>query len=161
MVEKISELKPPRGFSRMMYRLPIQLYRAGLGWLLGGRFVLLTHIGRKSGQPRKVTLEVVNHDPKSDTYYIASGFGEKSDWFLNIQKNPHVTIQVGRRQTPALAERLSPPEAGEQLLNYARVHPAAMKNLLKFMGYRVNGSESDYRALGQYVPIVALHPQPA
>ena len=32
-----------------MFKLPLLLYRLRLGWLLGRRFMLLTHVGRRSG----------------------------------------------------------------------------------------------------------------
>jgi len=52
MPEKIAKTKLPRGLVRLAFRAPIWLYRAHLGWLLGYRFVLLTHTGRKSVLPR-------------------------------------------------------------------------------------------------------------
>ena len=36
--------------TRWIVRAPIPLFRAGLGWLFGGRFVMAEHIGRKSGK---------------------------------------------------------------------------------------------------------------
>ncbi len=51
MVEKVKEIHPPRGLARIGFRIPIILYRLGLGGLLGTRFLLLTHTGRKSGLP--------------------------------------------------------------------------------------------------------------
>ncbi len=45
---------PPGKVLRLGLRLPIWLYRARLGRLLGERFLLLTHIGRKSGLPRQI-----------------------------------------------------------------------------------------------------------
>ena len=62
MPEKTSELKLPHGLSRLAFRLPIWLYHSHLGWLLGTRFVLLTHTGRKSGLSRQTVLEVVRYD---------------------------------------------------------------------------------------------------
>ncbi|SEK55561.1 hypothetical protein [Nonomuraea pusilla] len=41
---------PPSGLRRALWRLPVHLYRAGLGRLLGGRLMLLTHVGRVSGR---------------------------------------------------------------------------------------------------------------
>lgn len=35
--------------------------------------------------------------PGTNTYYVASGFGEKSDWFRNIQKTPKVNVRVPSR----------------------------------------------------------------
>ena len=43
---------PPGKALRLGLRLPIWLYRLHLSWLLGERFLLLTHTGRNSGLPR-------------------------------------------------------------------------------------------------------------
>ena len=61
MAVQTRQPKLPSGFSRLMFRLPIYLYKVGLGGLLGGRFLLLNHVGRKSGQPRQAVVEVVRH----------------------------------------------------------------------------------------------------
>ena len=37
MAEKIRETPSPTGWKKAMARMPLILYRAGLGWLLGGR----------------------------------------------------------------------------------------------------------------------------
>ncbi len=89
--------RPPSKALRLGLRLPIWLYRARLGWLLGDRFLMLTHTGRKSGLPRQTVIEVVQHDKGTDTYYVVSGWGEKSDWYQNIRKSPSVTVHVGGR----------------------------------------------------------------
>ena len=96
MPEKVGKGEPPKGFNRLMFRAPIWLYRLGLGGVLGKRFLLLNHTGRKSGLPRQTVLEVVDYNKTSNTYYIVSGYGEQSDWYKNIRKTPDVTIQVGR-----------------------------------------------------------------
>lgn len=80
MPTKIKEVQPPHGLARTLYRLPIKLYRLHLGWLLMGHFLLLTHVGRKSGLPRQTVLEVLLHDKARDVYYVLAGWGEKSDW---------------------------------------------------------------------------------
>ena len=156
MAEKIREIHPPRGLFRWLARLPIWLYHSRLGWLLGDRFLLLTHTGRKSGLPRKVVLEVVHHDKDAHTYFVAVGFGENSDWYRNIMKTPEVTIQSGRRQLAACAERLPPEEAEHILMDYARLHPVAIREIARVLGYRVDGTQADYAALGRIIPIIAL-----
>ncbi len=107
--------KPPGKALRLGLRLPIWLYRARLGWLLDDRFLMLTHTGRKSGLPRRTVIEVVRHDRQADTYYVVSGWGEKSDWYQNIKKNPDVTVQVGGREFRATAEFIPLDEAIEIL----------------------------------------------
>lgn len=157
MVKKIGRPPEPEGLVRWLARLPVGLYRLGLGWLLGGRFIRVTHTGRKSGKARQVVLEVMRHDPESDTYYVASGWGEKSDWYLNVMKNPSVKIQIGRRKTRAVAERVSAARGEQEMLRYARSYPGTLRSLARFMGYEYGGTEEEARQLGQMVPIVAIH----
>lgn len=157
MPTKIKDARPPRGLARRMYRLPIWLFHVHQGWLLGGRFLLLTHTGRKSGLRRQTVLEVIQHDKASDTYYVFAGFGEKSDWLQNVEKTPEVVINVGRRRLHALATRLSPEEAELKILDYARRYPIAIRVLPRMMGYKVDGTEEDFRTLARMGVVVAFH----
>ena len=158
----LADTHPPRGLARLAARLPIWLYRARLGWLLGDRFLMLTHTGRKSGLPRRVVLEVVHHNKDTGTYVIASGWGEKSDWFRNIQKTPQVTIHAGSRRFEAVAVRLSLEEAERELLDYARRHPIAFRELAGLMaGQRLKGTPEDCHLLACSIPLVVLRPDGA
>jgi deazaflavin-dependent oxidoreductase (nitroreductase family) len=158
MPEKINDIQPPRGLARLAWRAPIWFYRLGLGGLLGGRFVLLNHIGRKSGQPRQAVVEVVRHDKETGAYIVASGFGEKADWYKNVMAHPEITIQVGRSRMAARAERLPLPQATDEMLDYNRRHPATLRTLAGILGYRSDGSEADVRFLAGVIPILALIP---
>jgi deazaflavin-dependent oxidoreductase (nitroreductase family) len=159
MVEKIKETHPPRGLARLAFRLPIGLYRLGLGGLLGTRFLLLTHTGRKSGRERKTVLEVVRHDPHQHLFVVAVGFGPESAWYRNIKVNPRVIVQCGRQRWEMVARFLTAKEAGEELLDYAHRHPLAMRELAGFMGYRMDGSMADIRELGERLPMVIFQPE--
>ena len=94
----------PHGLLRFGLRLPIWLYRLRLGWLLGNRFLLLTHIGRKSGMSRQTVIEAVKHDYETDSFFVVSGWGNQSDWYRNIHKNPDVVINVSLRKLHVHAE---------------------------------------------------------
>ncbi len=159
MPESSKAPKPPQGLSRFMWRMPIYLYKAHLGWLLGERFLLLTHTGRISGERRQAVLEIIRVDKTKQIYYVASGFGEKSDWFCNLQNNPKATIQVGRQLMHVQARLLNPEEAEEEFLDYARRHPTAIKNLAGMLGYQLDGSETSLRALAKAMPVVAFQPR--
>jgi hypothetical protein len=50
-----------------IFKLPILLYRLHLGWLLGKRFMQITHVGRHSGKVRRTVLAVLRFDEKSKT----------------------------------------------------------------------------------------------
>lgn len=151
--------RKPRGLLRLGFRLPIWLYRLKLGWLLGDRFLLLTHTGRKSGLARQTVIEVVRHDQATDTYVVASGFGHQTDWFLNIQQNPTVTLTVQRRTLSARARLLSEAVAAHELLDYAKRHPLAFRELSSILtGKPLEGTEENCRQFAKVTPLIAFEP---
>ncbi|MHB8133510.1 MAG: nitroreductase family deazaflavin-dependent oxidoreductase [Anaerolineaceae bacterium] len=158
MPEKISEPKLPNGLSRFAFRFPIWLYHAHLGWILGTRFVLLTHTGRKSGLPRQTVLEVVRYDQTTGACIVASGWNTKSDWFKNVVANPKIIFQVKNKRLSGIAERLAPEKGSQELFEYARHYPLAFRELARFMGYRVDGSEEDIREVGRMIPMFLFKP---
>jgi len=153
--------KPPGKALRFGLRLPIWLYRARLGWLLGDRFLMLTHTGRKSGLPRHTVIEVVQHDKATDTYYVVSGWGEKSDWYQNIHKDPSITIQTGRRTFQSKAEFVPVEQAIGIVETYAQDHPVAFNELSGlFLGEKmIPGSDAPQR-IAEKMPMVAFRPVP-
>ena len=154
--------QPPTGWRRLAFRLPIHLYRARLGPLLGKRFLLLHHAGRKSGQERQAVIEVVCYDKHAGTWIVASGFGPKSDWYQNLRHRPQATIQFGRRRFTVTTHFLSPEEGADIMADYASRHPRAARRLSSLMGFATDGSEADYRKVGEATPFVRLEdaPQP-
>jgi deazaflavin-dependent oxidoreductase (nitroreductase family) len=156
----LSAKHPVKGWLRFGVRLPLWLYRLHLGWLLGERFLRLTHIGRKSGQPRQNVLEVVDHDQATDSYVVTSGWGEKSDWYQNVLKAPQVKIDVGHRHLNVTAEHLATDEAEQWLFNYAQVHPRTFQRLAKFITGEASGiTREDCRRVAQAVPVIAFRPR--
>lgn len=115
--------------SRRLMRAPIWVYKARAGALLTSRLVMLEHVGRKSGAPRCVVLEVVDH-PAPDTYVVASGFGTKAQWFRNIRANPRVRVYAGSHPpAPATARILGQQEADSALAAYIGRHRRAWEQL--------------------------------
>ncbi|MES9810602.1 nitroreductase family deazaflavin-dependent oxidoreductase [Streptomyces cinereoruber] len=147
---------PPTGWRRRLLRLPIHLFRAGLGPLFGGRLLLLIHTGRKSGRSQEVVLEVVARDPARATWTIASGFGPDAQWYRNLRHTPQATIQPGRRYRAVTARFPTPEEGGGIMVEYARRHPRAARTLCRLMGFPVDGSTAAYRAAGERIPFVRL-----
>jgi deazaflavin-dependent oxidoreductase (nitroreductase family) len=146
---------------RAFLRLPIWLYRARLGWLLGKRFLLLTHTGRASGKARRTVLEAIRHDPETGAYIVCSGWGERADWYRNILRTPDVTIMVGGARFPATAVRLSEAEGEQIFLAYARRHPRAFRNLTRILlNRRAESMEELCRQMGRTMPVVAFRPKP-
>ncbi|MFV0493571.1 nitroreductase family deazaflavin-dependent oxidoreductase [Mycobacterium sp.] len=115
--------------SRRLVRAPIWIFKARAGAVFGPRFLMLEHIGRKSGEPRYVVLEVIDR-PAPDVYIIASGFGRKAQWFRNIEANPRVRVYTGSRApAPAIARVLTQHEADAAIAGYRDRHPGAWESL--------------------------------
>lgn len=148
---------PPTGLRTIPWRIPILFYRLRLGWLFGNRALLLTHTGRNTGKPRQAVLEVIGYD--KPIHYVASGFGEKSNWYKNIMANPDVTIHSGRKVIPAIATVLSKKEACKIFSNYIEKHPNAIKNLAKFIGYKMGDSKKENLDFLSHVPVIAFLPR--
>lgn len=147
--------------SRAFSRLPIWLYRAHLGWLLGERFLLLMHTGRTSGMERRTVLEVIRHDADTGAYVVCSGWGESADWFRNVLKTPDVAIAVGHRRFAATATRLPEAEGEQIFLTYARRHPRAFRNLTRvLLNQRAESMEALCQQMARTAPVVAFRPKP-
>jgi deazaflavin-dependent oxidoreductase (nitroreductase family) len=115
--------------TRWLVRAPIWLYRAGLGFLLGRRLLMLEHVGRTTGARRYVVLEVVDH-PDSSTFVVVSGFGESAQWYRNVLAHPGVRVSCGRhRSIPATAVPMTEEESAEALAAYQVRHPRAWQQL--------------------------------
>lgn len=108
--------------TRWLVRAPIRLFRAGLGFVLGPRFLMLQHRGRLSGEARYVVLEVTAR-PAPDRIVVVSGMGPTAQWYRNVLVEPRVLVSTGaRRDVRALAHALPPDEAAAVLDRYAHEH---------------------------------------
>ena len=109
--------------TRWAARLPIALFRARLGFLFGGRLLMLRHRGRTSGEWRTVALETVRRD-SADVVVVASGFGTGAQWYRNLRADPRCRVSIGWWvDRPARAELLDPVESRTVLDRYAAEHP--------------------------------------
>lgn len=79
----------PTGLWRHVLRLPVWLFRWRLGFLLGGRFVMIDHVGRRSGVVHQTVVEVVEHDEGRGELIVCSGTGPRADWYLTCRPNRH------------------------------------------------------------------------
>ena len=151
-------IQPPAGATRFLFRMPIWFYRLRLGWLFGSRVLLLNHVGHVSGKRRRTILEVAEGD--GDSYVVASGWGPNAAWYRNILHTPDVTIQVGTRTIPVTAVPLDKDDGGDAFVRYASRHRAAARYMLpRVLGYSVDGSDADFRAVGRQLPFVRFVPR--
>jgi deazaflavin-dependent oxidoreductase (nitroreductase family) len=147
----------PGVLGRLFFRAPIMLYRIGLGGLMPMQ-LLITTVGRRSGQPRRAVVDVLRHGAATDTYYVVSAYGETSDWYRNLKANPAVCVQVRWRRFPARAAALPQDEAEELLVDYWRGHRLYARATMRLVGVKA-ASEEDVRAAAARLRVVAIKPE--
>lgn len=85
--------------------------KEGHEWRAGATVLILTTTGRRSGQRRSTPLIYGRH---GDLYLVVASRGgakEPPDWYLNLQANPEVNVQVkadrfaARARTATLEEK--------------------------------------------------------
>jgi deazaflavin-dependent oxidoreductase (nitroreductase family) len=86
-----------------LYRLSGGRLGARMGWI---DVALVETIGRKSGQIRSVPIACYPY--RGSIVVSASNSGKESHpvWYLNMQANPAVTVQLGRERYRAIAEEV-------------------------------------------------------
>jgi deazaflavin-dependent oxidoreductase (nitroreductase family) len=145
-------------FSRLMFRAPIVLYRLGLGWLLGHQFLLLTHVGRKSGRVRETVLKVLRYDHQTGESIVAAAWGERADWYRNIQTRPALAVAIGRDRYVPTQRILPPDEAFTVFEDWTRRQRRFARLMLGQIGYAIDVPEVERRALVARFPFIGLRP---
>jgi deazaflavin-dependent oxidoreductase (nitroreductase family) len=114
------------GFRKRLFRTGLRfmssvhraLYRVSggraVGKVWGLSVLLLTTTGRKSGSPRTTPLCYLADD--DDLVVVASNGGMDwfPDWWLNLEKDPRGTVELGRDRRAVVA-RAATPEERERL----------------------------------------------
>lgn len=147
---------------RRLFQAPTLVFRIGLGWLLGERFLMLTHVGRRSGRRYRTVLEVVGRLPASDEFVVVAAFGHSADWLRNAQAGGAREVAVGRRWFHPAVRLLPPEEAAEILADYERrnrlIVPVVRQVLSRLVGWRYTGTDDERRRLVRRLPLVAIGP---
>ena len=103
--------KQSGGGLRFVMRAAGALHR-GLYRLSGGRVgramggmevLLLTTVGRKSGQPRTWPLTYVRDGDNVVIIASAGGLPQHPAWYLNLRDNPRVTVHFGQERREMIA----------------------------------------------------------
>ena len=106
-------------FMKMAIAVHVRLFRATNGKIggsmMGGKVLLLTTTGRKTGQSRTVPVMYIE-DAGGHPVVSASAAGAPEDpaWFKNLVSNPEVTYEIPGKKVTAKAF-VAPREQRDQL----------------------------------------------
>lgn len=156
--------RPWRGLRRRpgrlalaVFRVPLPLYRAGWGWLLGHVFLLLVHAGRKTGSPHAMTAMVLHYDDETHEAVICSGWGQTTDWIRNIRARPALEVRIGRESFTPRQRFLDEQESYAVAVEFCLRHPARLGVLRRVLGWDLR-SDTAIREFVRTHPFVAFRP---
>ena len=140
-----------------LLRLHQFLYRrtgGRVGARIGGApALLLTTIGRKSGEPRTCALSYLKDGDRMVVVASKGGSDRPPDWFRNLLANPEVGVQVARNRWSARA-RVASTEERE------RLWPLVNRNNRGFAPIIHRGARGRYdvyqRHTDRLIPVVLL-----
>ncbi len=134
-------------FIKIIWKLHRFIYRASggrVGGVIGGTPVLLLiTTGRRSGEPRAVTLTYFEDGERLVVVGSNAGENRHPAWWLNLQEHPDATVQIGGTTTRVRAAEVVGEERERLWAELARRDPAYEQYQLR----------TDRR-----IPVVLLHP---
>ncbi len=146
--------RKPTGWTRRVLRLPVYLYQARLGFLLGRRFVMIEHRGRRSGCRYRTVVEVAGR--RNGEVICASGTGPRSDWYRNLRAHGLLALWVGFEEALGLGS-LSRGARGRR--GDGRLRACASKTaarLYRIVGVSYDGTVEGRIEMMERVPMVAF-----
>jgi F420H(2)-dependent quinone reductase len=112
---------------------------------LPNRFLLLDHVGAKSGTLRTSPLQYIPDGENVAVIASKGGFPKNPAWFYNLKAHPDTTAQIGSERRAVHARVVTDPEERRRI----------WANALRM--YR---PYEDYEArAGREIPIVVLEPR--
>jgi deazaflavin-dependent oxidoreductase (nitroreductase family) len=143
-----------------LLRAPRLLYELHAGRLLGHRFLLLRHRGRRSGRPHATVLEVLWWDGGSREAVVMSGLGRGAQWLRNVLVSGTAEVEIGADRFEVRVRELGPAEGAAVLADYERRNrlaaPLVRHMLARLAGFDYDGSEAARRRLVSRLPLVAF-----
>jgi len=133
-------------------RLPLIYWRLGLEPLLRRlHFLVLTTRGRRSGLPRHTMLE---HSLLEGKVYVAPGWGQRTQWYLNVLSDPRVTVQRNGETWGAVARIVTAETELSAIYSQARQISPVWKQYLASWG--IEDTLEDFLAKRDRVPALRL-----
>jgi deazaflavin-dependent oxidoreductase (nitroreductase family) len=125
------------------------LYRVS-GGRVGGEvwhlpILLLTTTGRKSGSPRTTPLCYLTDGENLVVVASNGGMDWFPDWWLNLEKNPRATVDIGRSRRSVVSRPADPEERERLWATLTAIAPG-------YLGYE--------RRTERQIPLGILEPAP-
>jgi deazaflavin-dependent oxidoreductase (nitroreductase family) len=149
----------PGRLVRLIHRLPLPLYRSGWGRLLGSTFLLIAHVGRKTGKRRETVVMALTHDAETLEVVACSAWGRNADWVRNIRAHPALLVRIGRESYVPEQRFLSEEESVAVVIDFRGRHPWRLRLIAAILGCEDLRSEAGVRNFVRSRPFVSFRPK--
>ncbi|MGN6664401.1 MAG: nitroreductase family deazaflavin-dependent oxidoreductase [Solirubrobacterales bacterium] len=112
---------------------------------LPNRFLLLDHVGAKSGTHRTSPLQYVEDGENVAVIASKGGYSKHPAWLHNLKAHPDTTAQIGSERHPVHARVVTDPE------ERGRLWAKAVRMYRPYEEYKARA--------GREIPIVVLEPR--
>lgn len=151
--------RQPGRLALAFMRLPRPLYHRGLGRLLGHTFLLITHRGRTTGQPRETVAMALAYDARTREVVVCSAWGPSTEWIRNLRAHPALEIEIGREKFVPEQRFLTEDEAVAVAVGFRDRHPRRLRLFSRILGWGDLATEAAVRELVRGRPFVAFRPR--
>ncbi|MDQ2759263.1 MAG: nitroreductase family deazaflavin-dependent oxidoreductase [Actinomycetota bacterium] len=145
-----------------LLRAPAHLYDWHAGWILGRRFLRLTHCGRRSGRRYQTMLEVIGQDRRTGEAFVIAGLGPQAQWYRNLLAHEAIEVAIGRDRFTPTHRQLDTTEASTVLAQYEYRNRFAAHIIRRLLGWLVgwpyDGTQDARRRLVTQLPVIGLRP---
>ncbi len=148
----------PPAFMLPFMKMPLIFYRLGLGWVFGKRFMLLTHVGRRSGKVYRTVLVALRFDETTHEILAVSPWSA-SNWYRNIQAAPALEVEMGRVRYAPKQRAASPEEITAAFIEFRRQHPLFSRMVARIPGWKINSSYEELLDLARTLRGVVFQPK--
>ena len=127
---------------RVLFRLPLTVERVA-GWhlqrwltrLAGIDWIVLETIGRRSGRPHTVVVDIVGSDAARRVFYVQPADGRRAAWVHNVVAQPNIWVRIDGHRAPARVRDATGAEGATVVLRFLRAHPWYGRVIVWFVGY--------------------------
>ena len=113
--------------------LMVLSYRLFPRWFGQSNFLLLTTTGRKSQRQRTVIVVCMSVEGNYAVVAANAGLDAQPAWYLNLQQQPQVQIQIGPTKRSVQAEEISGAKREQLWADWIKAHPG-------YVGYQAKTS---------------------
>ena len=148
--------RPTQRLPRWLMRVPELAFRLRLSRLVPW-LVMIETIGRRTGRPRRVVLDVARQE--GGALWVLAGDGLEARWLMNLRAHP--TCRVWHRGKRYLAHAtLGGADAGDLSVAVYRDRPLYVKAVYLGLGKPIRSEASLRRAVKDVVPVLLTEVRP-